>query len=135
MLPCSTLKPHWRFPVHIRIVTPDDPLAAKIQHESVSALADGKTLKIEAVLPSSDPDAREFIQRQFVTALLWERFFAADHVFDSQTRLDVVPFWLREGLREWISDDSGRDRRGNREAGPRWASVRPPSPMSPAGRT
>ncbi len=69
-------------------------------------------MRIEAVLPSSDPEAREFIQRQFVTALLWEKFFATTPTFDSHTRLDLVPVWLVEGLREWLSEDPGRNREG-----------------------
>ena len=67
-------------------------------------------MKIEAVLPSSDPNAREFIQRQFVTALLWEKFFAKTTSFDKNTHLDVVPFWLVEGLREWVNEDPEHNR-------------------------
>jgi len=95
----------WRFPVHIHIVTPDDPLAGKVHSESASVIATGQTMEITAVLPSTDLDAREFIQRQFVTALLWEKFFASTQTFDTHTRLDVVPLWLTEGLREWLNDD------------------------------
>jgi len=69
-------------------------------------------MKIEAVLPSSDPEAREFLQRQFVTALLWEKFFATTTSFDKHTRLDVVPLWLVEGLREWANEDPGHNREG-----------------------
>ena len=108
--PLLNLGRAWRFPVHIHIVTPDDPLAGKVQQEGVSVLAVNNTMEITAVLPSSDPEAREFIQRQFVTALLWEKFFAPNQSFDSHTRLNVVPLWLIEGLREWLNEDSGHDR-------------------------
>lgn len=108
--PLLKLGPAWRFPVHIRVVTPDDPPAGKVRQEGVSVLAVDKTMEITAVLPSSDLDAREFIQRQFITALLWEKFFAANQSFDAHTRLDVVPLWLIEGLREWLNEDSGHDR-------------------------
>ena len=104
------LGPTWRFPVHIHIMTPDDPLTAKINREAAAVFSQGATMKIEAVLPSSDPEAREFIQRQFVTALLWEKFFATTTSFDKQTRLDVVPLWLVEGLREWLNEDPGHNR-------------------------
>jgi hypothetical protein len=67
-------------------------------------------MKIEAVLPSSDPDAREFILRQFVTALLWEKFFANTPSFDKHTHLDVVPLWLVEGLREGLNEDPEHNR-------------------------
>lgn len=100
----------WRFPVHIHILTPDDPLTAKINREAFAFFSQGETMKIEAVLPSSDPNAREFIQRQFVTALLWEKFFANTTSFDKNTRLDVVPLWLVEGLREWLNEDPNHNR-------------------------
>jgi hypothetical protein len=104
------LGPTWRFAVHIHVLTPDDPLTAKIDREAAAVFAQGTTMKLEAVLPSTDPDAREFIQRQFVTALLWEKFFANQTSFDKHTRLDIVPLWLVEGLRESLSDDSDHDR-------------------------
>jgi hypothetical protein len=104
------LGPNWRFAVHIHIMTPDDPLLAKVNREASAVFSEGNSIKIEAVLPSTDPDAREFIQRQFVTAILWEKFFANTTSFDKQTRLDVVPFWLVEGLREWVNDDPAHDR-------------------------
>lgn len=110
MAPLLLLKPHWLFPVHIHIITPDDPLADQIREEGVQVIADGKSMRIEAVLPSTDPDAREFIQRQFVTAILWEKFFCTGQTFDSHTRLDVVPLWLVEGLREWLNEDSEHSR-------------------------
>ncbi len=100
----------WRFAVHIHILTPDDPLTAKINREAAAVFAQGTTMKLEAVVPSSDPLAREFIQRQFVTALLWEKFFAKTKHFDHTTKLDVVPVWLIEGLREWLNEDDDRDR-------------------------
>jgi len=62
------------------------------------------------VLPSSDPDWREFIQRQFVTALLWEKIFENTTSFDKNTRLDAAPLWLVEGLRESLNEDPGHDR-------------------------
>lgn len=108
--PLLGLKPTWRFPVHIHIVTPDDPLADKVQEAVVQVIATDKTMSIEALVPSSDPDAREFIQRQFVTALLWEKFFKANQTFDTHTRLDVVPVWLVEGLREWLNEDPEHNR-------------------------
>ncbi|MEI9999534.1 MAG: hypothetical protein WDO13_10385 [Verrucomicrobiota bacterium] len=104
------LGPGWRFPVHIHVLTPDDPLTAKINREASAVFSQGATMKIEAVVPIDDPDAREFVQRQFVTALLWERFFAGTKTFDKNTRLDVVPLWLVEGLREWINEDSEHSR-------------------------
>jgi hypothetical protein len=100
----------WRFAVHIRIMTPDDPLLVRVSHEAAAVFAQGNTMKIEAVLPSTDPDAREFIQRQFVTAILWEKFFANTKTFDKSTRLDAVPTWLVEGLRETLNDDPERNR-------------------------
>jgi hypothetical protein len=108
--PLLKLGKKWRFPVHIRIVTPDDPLAEKVDQEKVSVIAANKTLSINAVLPSSDPDAHTFVQRQFVTALLWENFFAPNQSLDAHTRLDVVPLWLSEGLREWLDDDPEHNR-------------------------
>ena len=100
----------WRFPVHIHVMTPDDPLTAKINREASAVFSQGHGLKIEAVLPSTDPMAREFIQRQYVTALLWEKFFAKTTAFDKETRLDVVPVWLVEGLREWLNEDTDHNR-------------------------
>jgi hypothetical protein len=104
------LGPTWRFAVHIHIMTPDDPLTAKINREASAVFSQGATMKIEAVLPSSDPNAREFIQRQFVTAILWEKSFANTTSFDKSTHLDVVPFWLVEGLREWLNEDPEHNR-------------------------
>ena len=100
----------WRFAVHIRIMAPDDPMLAKINREAAGVFAQGNTMKIEAVVPSTDPNLREFIQRQFVTALLWERFFSKTTTFDHQTHLDVVPVWLVEGLREYLNEDPEHDR-------------------------
>jgi hypothetical protein len=100
----------WRFAVHIHIMTPDDPLLAKVNREAAAVFAQGSTMKIEAVLPSTDPNPREFIQRQFVTALLWEKFFATTKTFDKDTKLDTVPVWLVEGLREWLNDDPEHNR-------------------------
>lgn len=108
--PLLKLGPTWRFAVHIHIMTPDDPLTVKINREAAAVFSQGATMKIEAVLPSSDPNAREFIQRQFVTALLWEKFFAGTTLFDKNTHLDVVPLWLVEGLRERLNEDPGHDR-------------------------
>jgi hypothetical protein len=99
------LDPGWRFAVHIHIMTPDDPLLAKINREAAAVFAEGTTMKLEAVVPSTDPNAREFIQRQFVTVLLWEKFFANTTTFDKTTKLDSVPFWLIEGLSGWLNDD------------------------------
>jgi len=105
LAPLLKLGPVWRFPVRIHVVTPDDPLSARVHEEGVAAIIVDKTMEIDLVLPSSDPEAREAIQRQYVTAMLWEKFFAPDQVFDSQTHLDVVPIWLIEGLREWLNED------------------------------
>ena len=110
LAPLLKLGKKWRFPVHIRIVTPDDPLADKIDQESVSVIAANQTLNINAILPSSAPDAHTFVQRQFVTALLWENFFAPNQSLNSHTRLNVVPLWLIEGLREWLDDDPEHNR-------------------------
>ncbi len=100
----------WRFPVHIHVLTPDDPLTEKINREAAAVFATGETMKIEAVLPIDDPEARVFLQRQYVTALLWEKFFANTTSFDTQTKLDVVPLWLIEGLREWLNEDPEHNR-------------------------
>jgi hypothetical protein len=108
--PLLKLGAAWRFPLHIRVVMPDDPLAGTIHEERVAVTATKKNMILEAMLPSSDPDAKAFLQRQFVTVLLWEKFFARTSSFDSHTNLGVVPVWLIEGLNEWISDDPGRDR-------------------------
>jgi hypothetical protein len=110
LAPLLHLGPAWRFPVHIHVLTPDDPLTAKINREAAAVFSQGTSLKIEAVLPSTDPYAREFIQRQFVTALLWEKFFATTPSFDKHTHIDVVPLWLIEGLREWLNEDPERNR-------------------------
>jgi hypothetical protein len=100
----------WRFPVHIVVIMPDDPKAAQVHDERVSVDAADTTMSITATLPSDDADARAFIQRQFVTALIWEKFFAQMKSFDANTRLDVVPIWLIEGLNEWLERGSDRDR-------------------------
>jgi hypothetical protein len=76
-----------------------------VHEEGAAAVLADKDMEIDLVLPSSDPDAREAIQRQCVTAFLWEKFFAPGQVFTTQTHLDVVPFWLVEGLREWLNED------------------------------
>ena len=108
--PLLQLGKKWRFPVHIHIVTPDDPLADKVDQERISVSVVNKTLIISAALPASDPEAHVFVQRQFVTVLLWEKFFPPGRNLDSHTRLDVVPLWLIEGLREWIDDDPEHNR-------------------------
>jgi hypothetical protein len=108
--PVMNLGASWRFPVHIVIVMPDDPKAAQVHAEQVSVTAGDDTMSITATLPSDDPDAHAFIQRQFVTALIWEKFFAQMKSFDANTRLDVVPIWLIEGLNEWLDRGSNRDR-------------------------
>jgi hypothetical protein len=108
--PVLNLGGAWRFPVHIVILMPDDPKAGQLHDERVSVTAADNTMSITATLPSDDPEARAFIQRQFVTALIWEKFFAQTKSFDANTRLDVVPVWLIEGLNEWLSRGSNRDR-------------------------
>lgn len=110
LAPLLQLGPTWRFPVHIHIMTPDDPLLAKVNREASAVFAQGAGMKIEAVLPSTDPDAREFIQQQFVIAILWEKFFASTQSFDSHTHLDIVPIWLIEGLRETLNEDTEHNR-------------------------
>jgi hypothetical protein len=110
LAPLLKLGPNWRFPVHIHVITPDDPLAAKIDHEAAQVLLQDGTMTIDAYVPLEDPDAREFVQRQYVTALLWERFFAKTTTFDQNTQLDVVPLWLVEGLREWLNEDPTHNR-------------------------
>jgi hypothetical protein len=110
LAPLLQLGSKWRFPVNIHLVTADDPLFGKVRQEGVTAVAADGTMKIEAVLPYADPHAREFVQRQFVTALLWEKFFANAKSFDTGTRLDVVPLWLIEGLREELNEDPEHDR-------------------------
>jgi hypothetical protein len=100
----------WRFPVRVEVVMADDPLAEKIHEERAAVTLQDKTMVLDIAVPFSDPEARTFIQRQFVTALLWEKFFANTHSFDTHTNLAVVPTWLIEGLNEWLNDDSGRDR-------------------------
>jgi hypothetical protein len=106
--PLLKLGPHWRYPVHITVLDPTPENPAPREHSAV--LTDGKTLRIEASLSSEDLDARAFVQRQFVTAMLWEKYFAPDATFTAWTRLDVVPLWLIEGLREWLNDDPEHDR-------------------------
>ena len=108
--PLLKLGPTWRFPVHIHVMTPDDPLLVKINREAAAVFADENGMHIEAVLPSTDTDARAFIQRQFVTAILWEKFFANTKTFDGHTPLNKVPAWLIEGLREWLNDDPDHNR-------------------------
>ena len=110
LTPLLKLGPHWRFPVHIHVMTPDDPLRTKINREASAVFADENGMHIEAVLPSDDPDARAFLERQFVTAMLWEKFFADTKTFDSHTQLTVVPMWLVEGLGEWLNDDPEHNR-------------------------
>ena len=112
LAPLLNLGPKWLFPVHVRIVTPDDPLADKIQHEAAAVFANdaNKSMKIEAAFPSTDPNWHEFVQRQFVVALLWEKFFGSTQTFDAHTKLDVVPNWLIEGLCETLNDDTEHDR-------------------------
>jgi len=110
LAPVLELGSRWRFPVHIHVLTPDDPLTAKINREASAVFSQGGTMRIEAVLPSTDPNAREFVQRQFVRALLWEKFFARTASFDRKTHLDIVPVWLVEGLRESLNEDPGHDR-------------------------
>jgi len=104
------LGPHWRFPVHIHVITPDDPLAGKIDREAAQVLLVDGSMTIDAYLPLDDPAAREFIQRQYVTALLWEKFFANTTKFDQNTPIDTVPLWLIEGLREWVNEDPTHNR-------------------------
>jgi len=48
--------------VRIHVVTPDDPLSARVHEESVATIIVGKTMEIDLILPSSDPEAREAIQ-------------------------------------------------------------------------
>ena len=96
--------------MHIHVLTRDDPLTATIDREAAQVLLQGDTMTIDAFVPLDDPDAREFIQRQYVVALLWERFFAQAKTFDKNTQLDIVPLWLAEGLREWINEDPTHNR-------------------------
>jgi hypothetical protein len=110
LTPLLKLGPNWRFPVHIRVMAPGDPVLAKINRQAAAVFADGNGMHIEAVVPSNDPDARLFIQRQFVTALLWEKFFANTQTFDGHTALTVVPTWLVEGLSQWLNDDPEHNR-------------------------
>jgi hypothetical protein len=109
LTPLLNLGSSWRYPVHITVVDPD-PVTGKSVHENVSVIAAGHTMRIEAWLPSDDPQGREFIQRQFVTAMLWEKYFKPDTTFTADTKLDVVPLWLLEGLREWLNDDPEHNR-------------------------
>jgi hypothetical protein len=104
------LGPHWRYPVHITVLDDDATAIGARPREKSLVVTDGHTLRIEASLPSDDLDARAFVQRQFVTAMLWEKYFAPDATFSAKTRLDVVPVWLVEGLREWLNDDPERNR-------------------------
>ena len=100
----------WRFPVHVHVITADDPLAATIHREAAQVLLVDGGMTIDAYVPLDDPDAREFIQRQYVTAMLWERFFAGTKTFDQNTPIDIVPLWLKEGLREWANEDPTHNR-------------------------
>jgi hypothetical protein len=110
LTPLLKLGPKWRYPVHITLLAPLAQAATATQGESVSVVTNGKTLQVDAALPSSAPNAHEFIQRQFVTALLWEKFFKPDTTFTASTRLDVVPLWLVEGLREMLNEDPTHNR-------------------------
>ena len=110
LTPVLQLGREWRFPVHIRVVLADDPLGDKVKEERVGVEANNDTLTLEAAVPASDPDVRAFIQRQYVTALLWEKFFANTKSFDQKTNLAVVPLWLVEGLTEWLREEPGKDR-------------------------
>ena len=102
----------WRFPVHVHVITADDPLAATIHREAAQVLLTDGTMTIDAYVPLDDPDAREFIQRQYVTEMVWEKFFAKTKTFDQTTPLDIVPLWLVEGLREWVNEDPTHNREG-----------------------
>ena len=104
------LGPTWRFPVNVHILTPDDPLTAKINREASATFAEGDSMRIQVVVPIDDPDRDAFVQYQFVTALLWEKFFATTKQFDTNTKLDSVPIWLAVGLREWLDDDPEHNR-------------------------
>jgi hypothetical protein len=108
--PILGLEGQWRFPVAIRVVMPEDPLAAKIHEQHVAVTLGNGTLNLSGAVPASDPEVREFIQRQFVTALLWEKFFAHTSSFSTKTDLGVVPIWLVVGLTEWLREDDNRDR-------------------------
>jgi hypothetical protein len=110
LAPILQLGNKWRFPVHIILVEPDDPLAARIHDERSEVTAADKTMTLTAACPSTDPEAKSFIQRQFVTALLWEKLFSQSTSFDTHTRLDVVPLWLIEGLNETLIEDPSRSR-------------------------
>jgi hypothetical protein len=110
LAPILQLGPKWRYPVHITMAAPPPHPSSGTAGEAVAVFTDGKLLHLEATLSPTDPDAREFIKRQFVTALLWEKFFKPDTAFSAATRLDVVPLWLIEGLRETLSDDPTRNR-------------------------
>ena len=134
LTPVLKLGPAWRFPVHIVLTAPIAGPKTDGEGESVSVVLNGPTLRLEASLPSSAPNAHEFIQRQFVTALLWEKFFKPDTAFSTATRLDVVPLWLLEGLRETLDEDPShnRDEIVQRAA---LAGRAPRCSKSPAGRT
>jgi hypothetical protein len=108
--PVLKLGPAWRFPVHIHVLTPDDPLTATVNREAVQVVLQGDSMAIDAMVPIDDPNAREFVQRQYVIALLWEKFFAETRKFDQNTPLDLVPLWLVAGLREWINEDPTHNR-------------------------
>ena len=108
LAPILKLGAAWRYPVHIVLIDPAPGRPAP--PEQVGVTTDGKSLRLETSTSSADPNAREFIQRQFVTALLWEKYFKPDQVFTTQTRLDVAPLWLVEGLRESLNDDPEHNR-------------------------
>jgi hypothetical protein len=108
--PILKLEREWRFPVRIHVVMPDDPAADRVHEERVAVAVENNLLVLEAAAPATDSDLRGFIRRQFITAMLWEKFFAGTKSFDAKTNLTVVPVWLIEGLNEWVGDDPGRDR-------------------------
>jgi len=110
--PILQLGPTWRFPVHVRVVLPDDPLVNTALQEAVEVTASGNTMSVDVVVPAGDPDAHNFIERQFVTEMVWEKYFAKVQAFDTHTRLDTIPLWLTEGLREWLDDDPEHNREG-----------------------
>ena len=48
LTPLLHLDSTWRFPVHIRVVMPDDPLADKVHQSGVEVTASGNTMAVES---------------------------------------------------------------------------------------
>ncbi len=110
LAPLLGLGNDWRFPVHLHIITTQDPDFERVKTPTLTVSTSGPTLVIDSWLPVTDPLLREQVQRRFVLALLWEATFKDQTKFDGNTKLDVVPNWAVEGLREELNEDDQHQR-------------------------